>query len=156
MRLKSSEGPSIVLMRTKKFAVNGDYLLPFSVEDVKVEVSEGRVVVELGFEEVEEVGGSEGLGEVGGEVVEGSLEEEASLIEVIKQVDVVVSAVSSKQTHLMSVASAMVAWEKVKNTVNSFGGCIVIHDLLHDDKAMKYAFAFSMNIIILPSGTARF
>lgn len=26
----SSEGPSIVLMRTKKFAVNGDYLLPFS------------------------------------------------------------------------------------------------------------------------------
>ena len=40
------------------------------VEDVKVKVSEGRVVVELGFEEVEEVGGSEGLGEVGGEVVE--------------------------------------------------------------------------------------
>ena len=26
----SSEGPPIVLMRTKKFAVNGDYLLPFS------------------------------------------------------------------------------------------------------------------------------
>ena len=55
----------------------------------------------------------------------------------------------------MSMASAMVAWEKVKNTVNSFGGCIGIHDLLHD-RAIKYAFAFSMNIIILPSGTARF
>ena len=40
------------------------------VEDVKVKVSEGRVVVELGFEEVVVVGGSEGLGEVGGEVVE--------------------------------------------------------------------------------------
>ena len=40
------------------------------VEDVEVEVGEGRVVVELGFEEVEEVGGSEGLGEVGGEVME--------------------------------------------------------------------------------------
>ena len=33
-------------------------------------MGEGRVVVELGFEEVEEVGGSEGLGEVGGEVME--------------------------------------------------------------------------------------
>ena len=40
------------------------------VKDVEVVVSEGRVVVELGFEEVEEVGGSEWLCEVGVEEVE--------------------------------------------------------------------------------------